>query len=469
MIGFPPRYGTTHILENRSAAEQIAISKVAMEKLGWHISRVTTDTIIAFTRFSIRSWNEQVSVQVREDGLHLLSVSTGPQLFDCWRNRQNIGRFLKMIDTVAPEVFPPATPEATHLLEPRRIPANLLQAIKPVEGYFITPLLIGLNILFFLILTNKLLFPASSWWAVDQQLLQEAGQNFKPLTLFGQPWRLLTSCFLHKDVFHLFFNMYGLMICGMYLEPLLGKWRFLIVYLLCALASGLASLWWYDITPSLGASGAIFGLFGLLFSLLLRPLVEPVERKALLTSISIYIGSSLIALFFVDGFDHAAHTGGLLTGILLGWLLYPGLSGATSLRKNMTLTATFMSALLVSIYFLLPRDVHTYIRKLERLDENFILAAGAYTTRAEDDREKWLKNFGIYYMDENLRIMDEIDQLSLGQDSRRHNKLLRRMINTQKEMFTYSYKTLQEGKNKYDQQIINAIHELDKMQKQLGQ
>jgi hypothetical protein len=70
-------------------------------------------------------------------------------------------------------------------------------------------------------------------------------------------------------------------------------------------------------------------------------------------------------------------------------------------------------------------------------------------------------------MNENLRIMDEIDQLSLSHDSRTHNKLLRRLITTQKSMYNYSYKTLVEGRNRYDKEILEAISELGKMQKLL--
>lgn len=481
MIGFPPRYGTTYRLENRTSAEQLMIAWMAVEKMGWEISTVNPDSITAFTNFSLRSWNEQVSIRITEEEIELFSVSTGVQVLDFFRNRQNIRRLLKemtIINTDTPAELLLSQYEErkaqfsqaenfVHLTHNTRIVSGFMNVFRPVKGYFITPILITLQVLLFLVLTNKWLFPQSTWWTIDPQALLDIGANYKPLTLFGEPWRLLTANFLHADVLHLFFNMYGLMVCGIYLESLLGKWRFLLIYLLCGIGGGMASLWWHDRLVSVGASGAVFGLFGFILMLLLHRFLQPGERKALLISIGIYLVFSLSAVFFVDNFDHAWHIGGLITGAILAWIIYPGLRTSTFTRTAWA--AGIMSSLFIGIYFLLPRDVNIYIEKLEKMDENFVLAAVVYNNQhSGEERKKLLKDFGIYYMNENLRIMDEIDQLSLSADSRNHNKLLRRLITTQKSMYNYSYKTLEEGKNRYDKEILEAIHELGKMQKLLS-
>ncbi|RPE13738.1 rhomboid family intramembrane serine protease [Chitinophaga lutea] len=478
MIGFPPRYSTSCTLNNRTPAGQLVILWLAFEKAGWNISEINPANITAFTHFSFRSWSEQISATLTPGNIRLSSVSTGAQVLDFGRNRQNIRRLQQTIATIN-ETYSNEALDVIYAEREQRIGVKtdtihltperqgFLNIFKPARGFFITPILIVLNVLIYLVLTNKMLFAGSSWWQADVTVLEQAGANFKPLTLFGQPWRLLAASFLHADVMHLFFNLYGIMIGGTYLEPLLGRWRFLAVYLLCALAASIASLWWYDITPTLGASGAVFGLLGFIFTLLLRKFVEPFERRALLISIGIYLAFSLATIFMQTNFDHGAHIGGLLMGILLCLLLFRGLkTPATS--KN-TLPATALAAtVLVIAYFLLPRDVNTYIKKLQQLDENFILSYGVYNTRSEDEKVKWLKNYSIYYMDQNLRIMDEIDQLSLGVDSRKRNVLLRRLVETQKNVFNYNYRTLVEGKNSYDHQILEALRELDEMQKALS-
>lgn len=478
MIGFPPRYSTSCNLENRPAAEQLVIIWLALERCGWDVSEATPFGITAFTHFSLRSWNEQVSVTLGTT-IRLSSTSTGAQVLDFGRNRQNIRRLRQAITDInntysSDELTAIYADREGHLgnktgtvhLTPDR--QGSLSLFKPARGYFITPILIVVNVLVYLILTNKLLFAGSSWWAADVKVLEQAGANFKPLTLFGQPWRLITASFLHADVLHLFFNMYGIMIGGTYLEPLLGKWRFLAVYLLCALAASIASLWWYDITPTLGASGAVFGLFGFIFTLLLRKLVAPYERRALLISIGIYLAFSLATIFLHTNFDHGAHIGGLLMGMLLGLLLFNGLKGPATVRNTLPGTAVAAGLLLIA-YFFVPRDVNNYMAKLRQLDENFILSYGVYNAGSEEDKVKWLKNYSIYYMDQNLRIMDEIDQLSLGVDSRKRNALLRRLVLTQKSLFNYNYRTLVERKNSYDKQILEALRELNDMQQQLGQ
>jgi rhomboid protease GluP len=476
MIGFPPRYSTSCTLQNRTIAEQLAILQLAFRQTGWNISEASPTGITAFTHFSLRSWNEQVSATLTDGTVRLNSASTGAQVFDFGRNRQNVRRLQQVIAAVdaaysaeqlAAIQLPATGPrvDAVHLT-PRR--QGFLSIFKPARGYFFTPILIILNILVYLVLTNKLLFAGSSWWSADVKVLEQAGANFKPLTLFGQPWRLLTAGFLHADIVHLFFNLYGIMIGGSYLEPLLGKWRFLAVYLLCTIGASIASLWWYDITPTLGASGAVFGLFGFIFTLLLRRLVEPHERKALLISIGIYLAFSLATVFMHTNFDHGAHIGGLLTGMLLGVLFFKGLTSPASF-KNMAPGTAMVAALLAALYFLLPRDVNVYIKKLQQVDENFLLSYGVYSSRTEEEKVKWLKNYSMYYMDENLRIMDEIDRLSLGIDSRKRNALLRRLVLTQKNVFDYNYRTLVEGRNRYDKQILEALRELSEMQRQLEQ
>ncbi len=390
-------------------------------------------------------------------------------------------RALHSIDAaISPEELQAAADQRRHLIRPegetvhltrsRRVVNGFTQVFKPVKGYFVTPILIVLNALVFLITTNKWLFPESSGWTPAGEALEKVGANYKPLTLFGEPWRLVTAGFLHADGFHLFFNMYAVMMCGIYLEPLLGRVRFAAVYFICGIGGALASLWWYDITPSLGASASAFGLFGFILALLLHKFLEPRERKALLISIGIYLIMNLASIFFSTNYDHAAHFGGLFCGLLLGLLWLPALRpGASLQRRTVSTTAGFAVCVVLfsAAFFFAPRDVNEYLQKRDKMDENYLLASGAYTARTNEERMKWLQNYAIYYMDENLRIMDDVDKMRLAHDSRRQNRILRKIYTTQKQLFVWNYKTLSEGKNPYDAEIIRALHELDKLQEQL--
>lgn len=94
---------------------------------------------------------------------------------------------------------------------------------------------------------------------------------FIPILAADEPWRFLTTAFLHSSYMHLGFNMWALWVLGGSLEPVLGRWRFTAVYLLSALGGSTAIYWlsWPDtdswITITVGASGAVFGLFSTMF------------------------------------------------------------------------------------------------------------------------------------------------------------------------------------------------------------
>jgi rhomboid protease GluP len=146
------------------------------------------------------------------------------------------------------------------------------------------------------------------------------GANFRPLTTDGQWWRLLTSTFLHGGLMHILANMYGLLFVGIFLEPLLGAKKYAFVYLLTGILASVASIWWYDATVSVGASGAIFGLYGFFLACLLLKVFPPEFGKAFLASTLVFVGFNLL-MAFTGGIDNAAHIGGLLSGFILGLIM----------------------------------------------------------------------------------------------------------------------------------------------------
>jgi rhomboid protease GluP len=147
------------------------------------------------------------------------------------------------------------------------------------------------------------------------------GGNLRQYTTAGDWWRLMTSVFVHIGIIHLLFNMYALFTVGIYLEPLLGRWKFLFAYLCTGIFASLTSIFWHDDTVSAGASGAIFGLYGFFLSLLTTKLLDPQTKKALLTSIVVFVGYNLL-YGMKDGVDNAAHLGGLISGFVLGYFYY---------------------------------------------------------------------------------------------------------------------------------------------------
>ncbi|MCF6298065.1 MAG: rhomboid family intramembrane serine protease [Flavobacteriaceae bacterium] len=206
---------------------------------------------------------------------------------------------------------------------------NFIDSLKPKEGYFITPILIYINIIIFIIMVVSGL----GFVSFKGQDLLIWGANYAPSTINGEWWRLLTSTFLHGGLMHLLFNMYGLLFVGIFLEPVLGKTKFLTSYLIAGVLASIASLWWYDATVSVGASGAIFGMYGLFLSLMLTKKFHAKFSKSFLMSTIIFVGFNLL-MGLTGGIDNAAHIGGLFSGFIIGLILTPILKKRRKKRKK---------------------------------------------------------------------------------------------------------------------------------------
>ena len=151
---------------------------------------------------------------------------------------------------------------------------------------------------------------AASWVIPNDFIFQTFA--YAPFLTESEPWRMITSAFLHSSNFmHIAFNMYALWILGNSLEPVFGRVRFLAVYLISAFAGSVGVLLLSPIdTAVVGASGAVFGLFGALF-VVQRKRGGDVRQIVVLLLINAAIG-------FLPGVGIAwqAHLGGLLAGAL---------------------------------------------------------------------------------------------------------------------------------------------------------
>jgi membrane associated rhomboid family serine protease len=136
---------------------------------------------------------------------------------------------------------------------------------------------------------------------------------YSPLFTPFEPWRMITAGFVHdwNGPFHILFNSFAIYIFGSQLEPMLGRNRYLLLYLLSIIGGSVAVLWLSDPRiPVVGASGAFFGLMGAFF-IILRSLGQNPQQLLLLIAINLGIG------FFVSGISWEGHLGGLITGALI--------------------------------------------------------------------------------------------------------------------------------------------------------
>lgn len=147
------------------------------------------------------------------------------------------------------------------------------------------------------------------------------GAEWGPLVQQGQWWRLITAMFVHIGFAHLFLNLLTLYFIGPELEFYLGKIRYLLLYLLCGIGGNVVSLFFDGNAISAGCSTALFGLFGYYIVQAKRsssPWMRELGRQYF-----VFIAMNIIFNLFDSNVSLSGHLGGLLSGVLLGFLLSP--------------------------------------------------------------------------------------------------------------------------------------------------
>jgi membrane associated rhomboid family serine protease len=154
--------------------------------------------------------------------------------------------------------------------------------------------------------------------------LAEAGVIYGPAVAQGEWWRLITAAFLHQGILHIGFNMYALWLFGPIMEQMYGHLEYAVIYALCALGGNVLTILLAPSVPALGASGAIFGLFGLAFIVSRRRhlLLGP-QARAMLSQVGTLLLLNLIITFTIPQISWTGHVGGLLVGGVIGLLLAP--------------------------------------------------------------------------------------------------------------------------------------------------
>jgi membrane associated rhomboid family serine protease len=133
----------------------------------------------------------------------------------------------------------------------------------------------------------------------------------------GEYWRVLTAGFLHAGFFHLLFNMFSLYILGSLLEPAVGKLRFGLIYFVSLLAGSFGAILVEPNAPTVGASGAIFGLMGAAIVVLRHHGISFAE-----SGLAVWLGLNLLITFTVSNISIGGHIGGLIGGTVAAAVLF---------------------------------------------------------------------------------------------------------------------------------------------------
>jgi membrane associated rhomboid family serine protease len=183
-------------------------------------------------------------------------------------------------------------------------------------GVEVTRILIGINVLAFLAQVAS----GGGLWDATGGTVYVRGVLFGPaIDVGGDYWRLVTSGFLHANVLHIGLNMYLLWVLGQMLEPAIGSLRFAAIYFVSLLSGSFGALLVNPAKPTLGASGAVFGLMGAAFIELRHRGIDPMQA-----GIGGLILFNLVFSFLFPGISYGGHIGGLIGGGLAAMALHAG-------------------------------------------------------------------------------------------------------------------------------------------------
>jgi len=232
----------------------------------------------------------------------------------------------------------------------------LPSVVSPEKGSSsLTYILVGINVAVFLLMT----LTGVSLESPTTTQLVKWGADWGPLSLGKQPWRLLTSNYVHIGILHIALNMWCLFNLGALAKRIFDRWTYLLVYTATGIAGSIASLWWHPTVVGAGASGAIFGLAGaLITALYLAKLPIPKEAvRANMKSLLSFAGYNLVFGLRL-GVDNAAHIGGLASGLVLGAFLSQHLTESAEVRGRRRDHALVLSLVLLGASTFYVRNQH---------------------------------------------------------------------------------------------------------------
>ncbi len=477
-FGFTPKFEQSLELKGLDPKHYLAIALATVKQLKWNLSYTSRSGFVAYIGGGVFSTSEEFKLIVQDDTALLVSKNLSSGMMDWGKNKKHVNNFMQAFDEIqtsltneqlnemVAELAPvfDSEEEDELTLPPPTASDNLksfFELFIPRKGYFVTPIIINTNILIFILMA----FTGVSIIDPGTESLLVWGANFRALTISGEWWRLFSNVFLHIGIMHLLLNMYALLYIGLLLEPHLGRARFTAAYLLSGILASLTSVAWHPITVSAGASGAIFGLYGVFLAMLTTNFIEKAARKPLLASIGVFVAFNLLN-GVKAGIDNAAHIGGLLTGLIIGYAYYPGLKKPfqSNLKyRTIALLAVALIGISFIIYNKIPDDIIRYEKRMQKFakeEEDALHVFKLPDTEPKNQQLAWL-NYGITVWTNNLGISKEVDKLDVPEDLKLRAYRIKKYCELRIKSYRLIYKAVDENTSVYEDSVRFYNKEID--------
>jgi len=374
--------------------------------LDWTPKYAIENILIAHIPGSSKKYDE-IKIKTTDNSIAVTSKLVHGEMFDMFgKNKKHINEFITAFEKTKAEnsEINPEWKDAIEQLKQQTqdLAAKEMEQSKEIDkvmnppgsNLYATYAIIAINVVVFILMAIN----GAGIFDANGLVHIKWGSNYSALTLSGDWWRLLTNVFIHFGIIHLAMNLYAFYMVGIYLEPMLGKTRYITAYLCTGVIASLVSLWWHkEGVNSAGASGAIFGIYGVFLTLLFTNLIPKQIRNALLTSIGIFVVYNL-AYGMKSGVDNSAHIGGLLSGLIIGFIYYLQMKNEAGENKKQFILAPIIAVIIAITWFYLNSNKNTVSEK-ERKEAQMLIRTISYK-----EGEKYIEKINAFIDLENKAL-----------------------------------------------------------------
>jgi rhomboid protease GluP len=479
-FGWKTQYEKRVPAEGLNNWEIFSIVRQACKELEWEYLVVDENLFTATTPTHWTLSEEIIKISVENDQIIFRSRSESLELYEAGRNQKNIEEFLlprfKKIKSSWKSEELHRTANALR--------DDTLKQIKSgnrVTGEKVTfgPKDHGMT--FFLLAVHVLVFTAMAIRGIN--LIEPSaadiinfGGNVKFNVTGGQWWRLITNIFVHIGILPLLVNLFGLYFMGLMVESILGKLKFLIAYLTTGVLASLISIVWVSEGVGAGATGAIFGMYGVFIAFVTTPYVNKKFSPLWLFGAIAYAAFNIV-IGFKGGNDNPSMIGGFIAGLGTGYLFYffhfkreLARAGGTRISIEVLLLTTLI------VYFYLRvhgrNDSLRFEREVMKLNQIEVKAMvqmqHLQSAQSNNEAVSVIRDSALPQWKHFQEEITKTGAYSLSSEYRKKRKLLNEYAGLRVRQTELMYKSIAEGTDKYNGEIDEVSDRIEKIIDQLG-
>jgi rhomboid protease GluP len=478
-FGWKTQYEKRVPTEGLNNWEIFSLAQEACKELDWEFLIIDEKTFTATTPTHWTLSEQIIKVIVDNQEIIFESQSESLDLYEGGRNKRNIEDHLIPAFKKAKRL----TPYEDLQLAANALKVETLKQIRSgnriaseritfgLKDHVSTFILIAINLLVYALMVVKGVDYADP--AVKD--IVAWGGNLKFNVTGGEWWRLISALFVHIGLFPLLANMVGLYFIGLMVEPILGRFKFVIAYLSAGVIANLVSIIWIKEGVTAGASGAVFGLYGVLLAFATTNYINKKFPKAWVVGIIAYVALNIV-MGIHGANDNAAGIGGFVAGIVVGYLFYffhykknLARSGGTRISIEILL----LTGLVVFFYLFKNQKDDTLrfekeVMRLNQIELKAMTQMQQLQSKTNEEAAVVLKDSALPQWRHFQKEIMKTDAYRLDDEFKQKRKLLSKYAQLRVRQTELIYKSIDEGTDKYSAEIDEVSNKIDAIINQLG-